>query len=169
MLIAILCWGCASRPPLATVAEVDPSRYAGRWYEIAKLPNWIQRKCSADTTATYTLLDDGRIGVLNRCRRADGSWIEARAVATIVEGSGNARLKVRFGRVPFAGDYWIIGLDERDYRWALVGHPSRDYLWVLARDARLPDDDYDRILRLAASEGYDTAKIVKTPQSGEVE
>lgn len=32
-------------PPLRTVAQVDLSRYLGRWYEIARLPNSFQKKC----------------------------------------------------------------------------------------------------------------------------
>jgi apolipoprotein D and lipocalin family protein len=169
MLIGLLLSGFASREPLATVPVVDPARYAGKWHEIAKLPNWFQRRCASDTTATYTLLEDGRIRVVNRCRAADGSWIEADGVATPVDGSGNARLKVRFGFVPFAGDYWIIGLDRTNYSWTLVGHPSRNYLWILARGRQLDDATYDHIIALAASKGYDVANIEKTPQPGTAE
>ena len=30
---------------LATVNKVDLQRYAGTWYEIARLPQWFQRGC----------------------------------------------------------------------------------------------------------------------------
>lgn len=36
------------------VSTVDLSRYAGRWYEIARLPNRFEKKCADSVTATYT-------------------------------------------------------------------------------------------------------------------
>jgi len=67
-LLSPLC-GCGSGlealvPPLDTVANVDVSRYTGKWYEIARYPNWFQSSC-ASSTAEYTANADGTIGVLN--------------------------------------------------------------------------------------------------------
>lgn len=165
MLFSLLLAGCATREPLPVVSSVDLGHYAGRWYEVAKYPNWFQRACASDTTARYSLREDGKIGVENRCLRADGSAIEARGVATVVPGSGNAKLRVRFGWSPVAGDYWILGLDERHYSWALVGHPSRKFLWILSRTPQLPAETYAEIEALAVRLGYDAARIEKTPQS----
>ena len=165
MLIALFLAGCATRPPLATVPTVDLKRYEGRWFEIAKYPNWFQRACASDTTAQYTGLPDGTIQVLNRCKQADGKFREAKAVATVVPGSGNAKLEVRFGGSPIAGDYWIIGLDEKNYSWALVGHPWRQFLWILARQPRLDDATYERIVSLAESQGYSRDRIERTVQN----
>mgnify|MGYP001436808827 CR=1 FL=1 len=112
--------GSAGRAPLTTVEKVDLERYAGRWYEIARYPNRFQRDCASDTTADYTLLKNGRVGVVNTCRKKDGKIKQADGKAKVVAAS-NARLKVTFFW-PFYGDYWIIGLD-RDYRWGVVGEP----------------------------------------------
>ncbi len=167
MLIALFLVGCASRPPLATVPSVDLKRYEGRWFEIAKYPNWFQRGCASDTVAQYSPLPDGAIQVVNRCKQADGQFREASAVATVVPGSGNAKLKVRFGRSPIAGDYWIIGLDEKNYSWALVGHPWRQFLWILAREPRLDNATYESIVTLAESQGYSRARIERTIQNSQ--
>jgi apolipoprotein D and lipocalin family protein len=61
LLIAAAC-GAQERslPALDAVPMVELHRYAGTWYEIARLPNWFQRQCAGDVTATYTLLEDGR-------------------------------------------------------------------------------------------------------------
>ena len=167
MLIALLIVGCASRPPLVTVPSVDLQRYEGRWFEIAKYPNWFQRSCASDTTAQYTGQPDGTIQVLNRCKQADGKFREAKAIATVIPGSGNAKLQVRFGRSPIGGDYWIIGLDEKNYSWALIGHPWRQFLWILARDTRMDDATYERILALAESQGYSRERIERTLQTSQ--
>ncbi|MFM7122171.1 MAG: lipocalin family protein, partial [Fluviibacter sp.] len=51
----------ATEPTLPTVTQVDLERYAGRWYEISRLPMWFERKCTGNITATYTPREDKRI------------------------------------------------------------------------------------------------------------
>ncbi len=59
-LIFIACTGLApAAQPLPTVPAVDLPRYLGTWFEIAKFPNWFQRKCVANTRAEYSLRSDG--------------------------------------------------------------------------------------------------------------
>lgn len=161
MLISLAFSGCASRPPLATVPSVDLKRYSGRWYEIAKYPNFFQRGCRGQATADYAPNPDGSIRVTNRCPGKGGKPVEVVGRATVVPGSGNARLSVRFGG-PFAGAYWIIGLDEKDYAWAVVGHPSRQFLWILSRTPEMDAETYARVLRLVSERGYDPARLVRS-------
>jgi Lipocalin-like domain len=40
---------------LRVVPAVDYQRYAGTWFEIARLPNRFQRACAGDVTATYAV------------------------------------------------------------------------------------------------------------------
>jgi len=163
MLISLLFAGCAYRPPLATVSSVDLNRYAGRWYEIAKYPNFFQRGCAGNTTAEYSANPDGSIRVVNRSLGKNAKPLQVAGRATVVPGSQNARLKVSFGG-PFSGAYWVIGLDEKNYSWAVVGHPSRQFLWVLAREKKLPAATYQKILALVAERGYDTSRLELTNQ-----
>lgn len=157
--------------PVRSVPSLDLARYAGRWYEIARYPNRFQKSCAGDVTAEYARRADGRIRVVNRCTRADGSVNEAEGVARVVEGSGNARLKVRFapawlGVLPFVwGDYWVIALAE-DYRWAVVGTPDRKYLWVLGRSAAMAEQDWDAALAQIRQNGFDPQRLERTAQRG---
>lgn len=156
--------GCALRPsaPLPTVESVDLARYMGEWYEIALLPNRFQSMCVADTQASYRLDGDG-VRVRNRCRKADGGIEEANGIAKVVEGSGNAKLRVSFFR-PFYGDYWILSLDP-NYRWVLIGEPSRKYGWVLSRTPTLDDASLQIALDKAATLGFDRSAFRRTPQN----
>jgi apolipoprotein D and lipocalin family protein len=147
---------------LTTVASVDLNRYLGKWYEISRYPNQFQRQCVGDTTATYTLREDGKITVLNSCRKANGNLDDAQGTATVADKKTNARLKVTFFW-PFSGDYWIIGLDP-DYRWVVVGEPSRRLLWILAREPHMSDADYNQAVSIAREKGYDTGKLIMTLQ-----
>lgn len=108
----------------------------GTWYEIAKYPNRFQKNCEK-ATATYQLRDDGKVAVINRCQRADGSTKEAEGKAWVVDPATNAKLKVSFFW-PFAGNYWIVELGST-YEYVVVSEPKRKYLWILSRTESLPD------------------------------
>src|SRR5690554_3931233 len=67
-------------PPQA-VDQVDIQRYAGKWYEIAHLPMYFQRKCVSNISAQYTVNADQTMGVLNSCRIENGEMISSEGVA----------------------------------------------------------------------------------------
>lgn len=155
-----------SGPPVAVVPRVNLARYAGTWYEIAKYPNRFQEGC-VGTTATYTPAPGGReIVVENRCREGtlDGAEKSIRGTARVVDAETNAKLKVTFFW-PFSGDYWIIGLGEA-YEYALVGTPNRRYLWILSRSPEMDETTYARLADLARAQGFDPARLTRTPQRG---
>ena len=163
-------FGCAgpdrALPPLQAVASVDLQRYAGTWYEIARVPNRFQDQCSRGTTAEYKLREDGRLDVVNRCLDEDGNLDEAKGLAKIVDPDSNAKLKVSFvsflGWRPFWGDYWVIGLDP-DYRWAVVGTPDREYGWVLARTPTLDEEALDEVFAILERNGYERSAFETSP------
>jgi len=152
-------------PAVASVAAVDLTRYAGKWFEIASFPMFFQRNCRSGTTAEYALAADGVVQVTNRCRTDDG-FDQATGQATVVEGFQNSRLKVSFFW-PFKSDYWVIGLDG-DYRWAVVGNPNRKYLWVLSRTPQLPQALLDAALASAKAQGFDLRQLNYTQQASPV-
>jgi apolipoprotein D and lipocalin family protein len=170
MLQGVLLMAIAAAP-LPTQDWVDLARYAGRWYEIARLPNRFQTQCASDVAATYALRADGRVSVVNECRRRDGQATRVEGVARRADAKGPAsRLKVRFAPaflsfLPFVwGDYWIVELD-RDYRHAVVGDPSRKYLWILSRSPEMDDATYASLASAAGRLGFDTTRLARTPQS----
>ncbi len=153
--------------PVTTVNEVDLNRYTGLWYELAKVPNRFQKQCARGTSAEYSFRDDGRIRVVNRCIKEDGSLDEIEGVAEVVDTASRAKLKVSFvsflGWRPFWGQYWIIGLDE-DYRWAIVGTPDRKFGWVLARTTSLDVNTMEQIFAIIERNGYRRTDFEMSPQ-----
>ena len=91
--------------PVTSVPQLDISRYAGQWNEIAHLPMFFQRQCVGDITARYSLDAPGKIGVLNACRTKDGSMDQSAGTARPVEGHPG-RLEVRFAPTGFPGCRW---------------------------------------------------------------
>ena len=161
----------ASVPRVTAVPSVDLNRYGGQWFEIARYPNKFQNKCAGDVTATYVSRPDGSIDVINRCRDRNGKMTEAKGLARIEDSNTRSKLKVRFAPafltfLPFVwADYWIIGLGDQ-YDWAVVGTPDRKYLWILGRTAAMSDETYGRALDAARASGFDTSRLVRTPQAG---
>jgi apolipoprotein D and lipocalin family protein len=87
----------AEEATLAPVPALDLQRYAGVWYEIARLPFRFQEKCAHSVVVRYTVRDDGRLGVVNECVEKDGRLSRASGVARLADPKGPpSRLKVRF-------------------------------------------------------------------------
>lgn len=154
-----------SSTELKTVSSVDLNRYVGKWYEIARYPNRFEKDCISDVTAQYTLRPDGKIEVVNSCRKADGKMKSSKGSAKIADKQSNAKLKVTFFW-PFYGDYWIIELDP-EYRYAVVSEPGRKYLWILSRTPKLDPAVYDAITTRLRQNGFDPDRLVKPTQNAD--
>lgn len=164
LLLACLAPAAHAADVVTSVPEMDISRYAGQWYEIARLPMSFQDKCTGDITAAYTLREDELIGVRNACRTADGETSVAEGVARQVKGHPG-RLEVRFAPdwlswMPFLwADYWVIDLDP-GYTWAVIGEPGRDYFWILSREPAMDRALFEQIKARAVAVGYDLGPLI---------
>lgn len=156
--------GADERLPLSTMRHVNLSRYAGRWFELARLPAPFESPCVGLPTATYVPKRMGGVGVINRCVDASGQERVARGRARVVPGSGNARLEVSLWPswlrwLPLAwADYWILHVDD-DYQLALVGHPNRRFLWLLSRQPEAPASRVQALVQMAAERGYAVERL----------
>jgi apolipoprotein D and lipocalin family protein len=159
MIISVSLWSCEeSKGHLPVVQDVDLKRYAGLWYEVARLPNSFEKGLEC-VTAKYTLLPGGDIEVINAGRKQSDRLKKssAKGKAWVPDPREPAKLKVRFFW-PFSGAYWIIALDP-DYRFAMIGHPSRSYLWILCRNKTIDDQTLKQLLGQAQASGFDTSKV----------
>jgi len=142
----------------------------GRWYEICRLPLRWEDETATDITATYSLNEDGNVGVDNRCFDDDGKPSQAIGEAVPVDDS-NSRLKVTFlpeyaRWIPLTkGDYWVLKIDAA-YRTALVGTPDRKYLWILSRQPQLSEATRAEYLSEAQRQGFDLAKLIQPLHTG---
>ena len=156
--------------PLTTVPALDVPRYMGTWYEIAKYPNWFQRKCISNTSAQYSPQSDGTVRVQNRCTQEDGKVSEAIGQARQIGESTSPKLQVRFAPewlsfLPLVwGNYWVIDLDT-DYQLVAVSEPKREYLWILSRTPEVSAKAYDELLARLEKKGFDLKKLEKSKQT----
>ena len=165
VIAAFLVVACSSPTPPPGVTVVKPfeaQRYLGTWYEIARLDHRFERGLQR-VTATYSMMDDGGIQVINKGYNPDrGMWQQVIGQAYFTGESNRAALKVSFFG-PFYGGYNVIALDK-EYRHALVCGPDRDYLWILARTPTISAEMKQQMLDVATRQGFDVTKLIWVEQ-----
>lgn len=151
--------------PLKPIERLDLARYMGRWHELARYPNRFQTQCAGAATADYALLPSGRVQVVNRCPRPDGSVDEAVGEARRVGPEGSPTLQVRFAPAWLSflpqvwGHYWVVELDA-DYQLAVVSEPRREFLWVLSRVPALPEAEWTALKARLQTLGFDPGRLM---------
>lgn len=156
--------------PVKTIAALDVSRYLGTWYEVAKFPNWFQKKCASNTQAIYSVRPDGNLKVLNSCKQADGEISQAEGLARQIGPTDSPKLEVRFAPTWLAflplvwGDYWVIDLDPQ-YQVAAVSDSRREYLWILSRTPQIDKKAYEELLMRLQAQQFDVRRLELTTQS----
>jgi len=140
---------------------VDLTRYQGKWYEVALLPNSFQSMCVADTQAQYTA-DGDDIRVVNRCRKPMA--VSSRPMGLLKSSKGVVIVAAREFFPSFLWKLLGVALDP-DYQWVLVGEPGRKYGWVLSRTPVLSQEILNAALDKAVSLGYQRTAFKLSPQT----
>ncbi len=150
---------CKSIPPKATaVKPFDKEKYLGKWYEIARLDFSFEKNLN-NTTAEYSLQDNGKIKVVNKgYNTKKNKWKEAIGKAKFVDNENEAKLKVSFFG-PFYSGYNVIAVDD-DYKYALVAGKNLNYLWILSRETTIPEHIKSKFLTVAQEIGYNTGDLL---------
>lgn len=133
-------------------------RYLGKWYEIARFDFRFEKGLN-NTTADYSLNDDGTIKVVNRgFDYKRNQWKQSTGKAKFVSSRAVGKLKVSFFG-PFYSGYNVIALDA-DYKYALVCGKNRDYLWILSREKSIAEKIKSNYLQIAKDYGFDISKLI---------
>lgn len=151
---------CTGIPDGVTpVKNFNAEKYVGTWYEVARLDHRFERGLTK-VTATYSLLEDGGIKVVNRGFNPEKKeWTEAEGKAYFVNGPDLAYLKVTFFW-PFYGSYVIFELDQENYQYALVSGPDKSYLWLLSRTPTLDQATKAKLINRAKATGFDVSQLI---------
>lgn len=149
--------------PIRPVAQVDLSRYMGRWYVIASIPTRFERD-GYNPVETYRRMPDGNVCTSFRFRpgNATAPVKMIHSVASVVPGSGNAEWKVHL--FAFLRAQYVVAWLAPDYSRVIVARDKRDYMWLMARTPQISTADYQAMLARLAAMGYDLARVRKSPQ-----
>ena len=153
-----------SGPAPEPTKSIDPKFYAGRWYEIARLPNKLQADCQAPTS-DWARRGDGGYSVVQTCRVGSPSgpakvW---RAAGRIIDAIHNAKVRVGFFGGFIHQDYWIVD-HGADNSWCLMSTPTSKYLWIMSRRPVMASAQKAALVARARNLGYDTARLIYDQQ-----
>lgn len=144
------------------VNNFEVNRYLGVWYEIARFDFRFEKDLD-NTTAQYSLDENGNVKVLNRgYNYKTKEWKSAKGIAKFRGDKNIAALKVSFFG-PFYAGYNILAIDN-NYQYALVAGKNLDYLWILSRGKSIPDNVKANYLKIARAIGYDTSRLIWVKQ-----
>ncbi len=121
----------------------------GDWYVIANIPTAIE-KGAHNAVESYRLDDDGSIATTFTFR--DGSFDgepKTYQPRGFIRDDSNAVWGMQFVW-PIKADYRIIYLDE-DYTVTVIGRNKRDYVWIMAREPKIPAQEYAGLLEMLKS------------------
>lgn len=138
--------------------RVELTKMTGRWYEVARTPNALQRACEA-ATADWTRSGAG-YSVIQTCRRGapDGPKKEWKASATPVDPVKNAKFRLSFFGGVMNQEYWV--LDHRtEEGWLIMGTPGGNYVWLLSKAPQLSAAVRSQAIARIRQLGYDTSKL----------
>jgi apolipoprotein D and lipocalin family protein len=150
---------CSSIPKGAkAVQNFEKEKYLGHWFEIARL-DFVFEKNLSNTTAEYSLNDDGSIKVINRgYNYIKKKNVSSTGKAKFVGDANEGKLKVSFFG-PFYAGYNVLAIDP-DYKYALVAGKNLKYMWLLSRDKTMPETIKKDYIKIAANLGYDTSALI---------
>ncbi|AGO85514.1 Lipocalin domain containing protein [Pandoravirus salinus] len=139
--------------------DVDWLRWAGTWYEMARLPTPYERACtSVIPQATYMPRPDSPvIDVVNQCGD--------RRVRGVAHPVSAGRLWVDFGpgsdptpQERALGNYVVLYVDSA-YSKAIVATPDLQSAWALSRYACPEPGAVDRLVERMRHFGIDTSRL----------
>lgn len=148
--------GCSNSHDISVVTGFEAEKYMGKWYEIARLPNWFESGMT-NVSAEYLLSEDGEISVYNRgTKYGKERFIAGKARFRNSRSTGELEVSF-FG--PFYSGYRIIKLPP-DYRYSIVVGDNRDFLWILGRETRLDPADMDEIMVFLREQKFAVEKLI---------
>lgn len=161
-LLLALVAGCLLATPATAGVEpskpVELSRMAGRWYEIARVPNKLQNGCVA-SAADWKPQPTG-FTVTQSCHKGgpDGPLSLWKAKATVADTRTNAKFHMTFFGGVIAQDYVV--LDHRpDQGWLVLATANGRYLWLMSQKPSLPAVFKAQALARIRQMGFDVGRL----------
>ncbi|MBL8955487.1 MAG: lipocalin family protein [Myxococcaceae bacterium] len=158
--VALLVLLAAGEPGTATI---EKARFAGRWYEHARMPSFFQKGCT-DTTATYTLNEKGEFDVVNRCLK-EGSESTVSGTMWVDDEREPGKLTLQLFW-PIRPKLWVLERAD-DYSWAVLGSPDKQKAWVLARSPVLDEGLRTSLVAKLEARGYPVKQLERVTHTAD--
>ena len=154
-------------PAAAQATDVNLDQFDGRWFEIARNNNGMQRDCSRAQIDFNPATQASRYSILVTCTRRETGRVETlRANASVTDPATNAKFRFSLaGLLSFGGlasqQYWVWD-HAPDYSWAIMGLPNKSSWWIWHRTQSPSASVRAATLARARALGFNTSGVVQT-------
>lgn len=153
----------ASGPAGAQVTTLDIDRFDGRWFEIMRSPNDLQKDCRRAQIDFTPQTSASRYSVVVTCtRRADGVVEILRANARVTGTRFRMSLAGLLSFGGLAGQTYQVLDHAPDYGWAILALPNRSDWWVWHRNQGASEAERSTIMARVRALGLPASPVVQT-------
>lgn len=140
------------------VGRIELSRMMGRWYEVARVPNVLQKGCQAGASE-WTPSAAG-FAVVQSCRKdtPDGPLKVWKAKATVADPLTNAKFKMTFFGGVVSQDYVVVE-HRAEQGWLVLATANGKYLWLMSQKPTLPAAVKTQALARIRQLGFDVGRL----------
>ncbi|THD74570.1 MAG: lipocalin [Phenylobacterium sp.] len=159
-------WGAAVSPALAagpavaaaSAPRLELTQMMGRWYEVARLPNSLQRGCQAGTS-DWTRTGEG-FAVVQACHkgRVDGPVSEWKAKARVADPVTNSIFKMSFFGGLVSKEYRVLDHRPAD-GWLILSTDDGHYLWLMSQKPVMSPAVRTQALARIKQLGFDVGRL----------
>jgi apolipoprotein D and lipocalin family protein len=145
-------------PPPPPTQHLDITTMMGRWYEVARLPNQIQKGCNAGTS-TWTR-NGPNFAVVQACMKGalDGPLTEWKARAEVADQATNAKFKMSFFGGLVNQEYWVLE-NRPEQGWLILSTANGKYLWLMSTKPTLPASAKAQAVARIQQLGFDVGRL----------
>ena len=142
----------------AVTSHIELSQMMGRWYEVARLPNSLQRGCQAGTS-DWTRSTEG-FAVVQACHKGspEGPISQWKAKARVADPATNAVFKMSFFGGLVSKEYRVLDHHPAD-GWLILSTDDGHYLWLMSQKPTLPMAVRAQALAKIKALGFDVARL----------
>jgi apolipoprotein D and lipocalin family protein len=148
----------ASAAPPQTVERIELTGMMGRWYEVARLPNNIQKGCQAGAS-DWIRVSDG-FAVTQTCHKGapGGPLATWKAKAKVADPATNAKFKMTFFGGLVSQEYWVLEHKAQE-GWLILSTRDGKYLWLMSQKPTLPGAVRAQAITRIKQLGFDPARL----------
>ena len=155
-LVLAPCAGAQAAPE--PTKRIEISQMMGRWYEVARVPNALQRGCQAGAS-DWAPAPSG-FAVVQSCHKGTptGPLAIWKAKATVADPQTNAKLKMSFFGGVVSQDYVVV--DHRpEQGWLVLATANGKYLWLMSTRPTLSAVVKAQALARIRQLGFDVGRL----------
>jgi apolipoprotein D and lipocalin family protein len=148
----------ASAVATAAAPRIELTQMMGRWYEVARTPNSLQKGCQAGAS-DWTRAGDG-FTVVQSCHKGSpaGPLAEWRARARVADPVTNTKFKMSFFGGLISQEYRVLD-HSTDQGWLILATGDGKYLWLMSQTPTLTPAARTQALARIKQLGFDTGRL----------